>query len=386
MKLPLWAWILCLLGLPLIMVHSLIDAVTLPRMLMILLAEAFIFGLFIIQKEQPFHQHSNVFLSSFLGVSLIGYLLIAGISLSQTLSLSDGLVEWFKIFSWLGIILVSSYFLKNPKHNLALMKASVAATLVVSLIGLAEFLVILDKLEQDKILYTVNSTFEHKNLLATGLLLSLPFSFIVHQQSSEKLWKGLALVSVGLVLFLVLVTQSRAAWIGLGGSLFIGLILVLFSPSQRSKILKPKWIGITTILVALAIGSTWFFSSSSDVANSPIKRVQAIFTYEDTKNEHTETIKERFMLWQNSVTMIKDHPLLGVGLGQWKIHFPKYNIENLRSEQGQVFFQRPHNDYLWIFSEIGILGGLFYISIFLSILYAAFKVLRHHDIKKNPSY
>lgn len=386
MKLPLWIWLICLFGLPLIMVHSLIDAITLPRMLLLLGAEVAILGIFLFKKNQDFHKHTTVFLSSFLGISLMTYLVVAGISLSQTLSFSDGLVEWFKILGWLVLILLSSFFLKEEKHKLVLIRASMLAALLVSLLGLGEFLLIMDQLDQDKILYTVNSTFEHKNLLATGLLLSLPFSFITFIQSKEKFWKGLALLTIGLIFFLILVTQSRAAWLGLAGSLFVGFFLLLFSPAKRSKIINPKSLISIAVVCCLAISGLWTLSSQKDIANNPIKRVQAIFTYEDTKNEHTETIKERFALWKNSVAMIKDYPLLGVGLGQWKIHFPKYNIKNLRSEQGQVFFQRPHNDYLWVFSEIGILGGLLYLSIFMSIIYAALKVLRQLDFQKNSTY
>lgn len=386
MKLPLWIWILCLLGLPLIMVHALIDAITLPRMLLLFFAEIAILGLFLFRKNKDFHSHTTVFLSSFLGISLVTYLLFAGLSLSQTLSFSDGLVEWLKIFSWLIIMLLSSFFFKEQEQKIILLKVSMLAALLVSLLGVAEYLVIINKLDQDKILYTVNSTFEHKNLLATGLLLSIPFSLISFMLAKEKFWKGLSLLTTVLIFFLILVTQSRAAWLGLVGSLIVGLLLLLSSPNKRQKILNPKWIISITTVFCIAISGIWLFSSQNDVANSPIKRVQAIFTYEDTKNEHTETIKERFVLWNNSIAMLKEYPVLGVGLGQWKIHFPKYNIKNLRSEQGQIFFQRPHNDYLWVFSEMGILGGLSYLSLLLGILYAAFKVLRHHDLEKNATY
>ena len=81
-----------------------------------------------------------------------------------------------------------------------------------------------------------------------------------------------------------------------------------------------------------------------------------------------ESLKERLTLWTKSLSMVKEAPLLGVGLGQWKIALPLYGrIEKYEiSDRGikEIIFQRPHNDYVWVLSEIGVLGLTFYLSIY----------------------
>jgi len=77
--------------------------------------------------------------------------------------------------------------------------------------------------------------------------------------------------------------------------------------------------------------------------------------------------------------MIKDTPLLGVGLGQWKIVLPHYGkIDRMwESEEGlnEVHFQRPHNDYLWVLSEVGLFGFVFYLSIFATSVFYIVRIL-----------
>jgi hypothetical protein len=83
------------------------------------------------------------------------------------------------------------------------------------------------------------------------------------------------------------------------------------------------------------------------------------------------SVHERLELWSRTIRMIRDHPLTGVGLGNWRIVLPTYDTRGLRSETGTLHFQRPHNDFLWAASETGLLGGLLYLGVFMSVLVLA---------------
>lgn len=381
----IWAALLFLL--PLIMTFgSLIDAVSIPRVTLLLASAGLVSAYLLIKEKQAFVEHTQQFFSNPLGISLCVYAIVGLCSLGGALSLSEGIWEWFKLFGWLHFILVSSFLLKQKGSLLLFMKSSLVALFIIELIGLKEFAAILNQLEEDKILYLVNSTFEHKNLFATGLVMSLPFGFIVFRRSTERIWKGFAALVFGLAVVLILITQSRAAWLAMGGGLFFVFCSLLLTKSKRKLLLQTRYLLLGGLTLCLSVGIAWFLSSKNDVANAPVERIQALFTYENTKNEHTETIKERLLLWNNTLEMIKEQPVLGVGLGNWKIHFPKYQITGLRSEQGEVFFQRPHNDYLWIASEMGMLGLLAYLLVLLSTLFYAIRTLKERSKEENSNY
>jgi tetratricopeptide (TPR) repeat protein len=75
------------------------------------------------------------------------------------------------------------------------------------------------------------------------------------------------------------------------------------------------------------------------------------------------------MLWKKSYDMVRKHPVYGVGMGNWQIHFPDATLTGLwRAEDLNFTFQRPHNDLLWILTETGWIG----MSLFLIFIFALF--------------
>jgi hypothetical protein len=52
--------------------------------------------------------------------------------------------------------------------------------------------------------------------------------------------------------------------------------------------------------------------------------------------------------------MIAEHWTSGIGPGNWKYYAPKYGAFSFRTQYADRFFEHPHNDVLWVFSEAGI--------------------------------
>jgi tetratricopeptide (TPR) repeat protein len=88
---------------------------------------------------------------------------------------------------------------------------------------------------------------------------------------------------------------------------------------------------------------------------------------------------ERLQLWEKSWEMFKDSPLVGAGKGNWRIYLPDYGASGMRSAGGEIVYQRPHNDFLWVLAESGIFAFGFYLLLFIT---AAFYLI--HIIRKSP--
>jgi len=73
-------------------------------------------------------------------------------------------------------------------------------------------------------------------------------------------------------------------------------------------------------------------------------------------SEHGD--RGRLSIWGHTLDMVWDRPFGGVGLGNWQFIYPVY----ARGDQVNVSAapSRPHNDFLWIASEVGIPGWLVY--------------------------
>ena len=61
----------------------------------------------------------------------------------------------------------------------------------------------------------------------------------------------------------------------------------------------------------------------------------------------------RAHFWSGTVQIIRDHPLLGTGLGSFGSVYTRYDTGN-----GTYRLEQAHNDYLQIFSDAGVVGGL----------------------------
>jgi O-antigen ligase len=71
----------------------------------------------------------------------------------------------------------------------------------------------------------------------------------------------------------------------------------------------------------------------------------------------------RAQYWRATVKMIRDHPVIGVGLDAYGVAFPRYDSLN-----GTFRVERAHNDYLQTLAETGVIGSLIALA-FVVILF-----------------
>src|SRR5262249_51159999 len=64
---------------------------------------------------------------------------------------------------------------------------------------------------------------------------------------------------------------------------------------------------------------------------------------------------DRMSLWKGSLQMIRDHPFLGVGAGNWRLVAPRYEMPCELTIQGKVIVpDKAHNVYVQCAAEKGI--------------------------------
>lgn len=79
-----------------------------------------------------------------------------------------------------------------------------------------------------------------------------------------------------------------------------------------------------------------------------LERMQTAFLVADTSSEM------RIAMWESTVQMIMDHPLLGIGWGAYWMVYPLYDTYIV---DGSVTLVHAHNIYLNYWAEIGLIGG-----------------------------
>lgn len=145
----------------------------------------------------------------------------------------------------------------------------------------------------------------------------------------------LAIIIAGLFL-----SQSRAPILGLMISFFIFIAILI------KKYFSWKKIGV------IAITIVFLFIT---VALLPTEKIPLLNRFAITE-DNTRSIKTRFLLWESALKIIRDHPLLGVGLDSFNIHFPQYVPPQffVLEENLNTFADRTHNEFL----EFGVAAGI----------------------------
>lgn len=171
---------------------------------------------------------------------------------------------------------------------------------------------------------------------------------------SRHLARALILLAAGLSIAGLLLTLTRGAILGFAGSL---IVLMLWPRFRRAA------------LVLLIAGGV--FAALNFGALSRSRELSVVTTRLSTVTQGIQTGGKRIQIWDTTPRIIADHPLLGVGAGNFKNVSLEYGL----SEGGQPF-EHAHNVALTIAAERG-LGGLAMLFIFvLAIARTGFDALR----------
>ena len=97
-----------------------------------------------------------------------------------------------------------------------------------------------------------------------------------------------------------------------------------------------------------------------------------------------ESVNERLNFYTTALESIGDNPLLGIGVGNWKIKSIDLSKEIIVSYRVPYFV---HNDFLQILAEIGVIGGLCFIFyIFYPIFISFLRSLKSRNLKNGALF
>lgn len=82
----------------------------------------------------------------------------------------------------------------------------------------------------------------------------------------------------------------------------------------------------------------------------------------------------RAHFWSGTLGIIQDHPWLGTGLGSFGSAYTRYDTAN-----GTYRLEQAHNDYLQIFSDAGVVGGLLGLAFVILLFRAALRRMQTYD-------
>ena len=189
-------------------------------------------------------------------------------------------------------------------------------------------------------------------LTISGLMVMLVpiFCVILLDSAFPSYVKASALWALGCVGYGMYGNQSRGSWL-------FNMIMV---PIVSLPYILKRFGCVVAVLVVLG-GVVWGFSTQP----------QYVARFESITNTTTDASNlGRFDVWISSINMFKDHPVTGVGIGQWRtIYEASYRLP---TENQHLY--HAHNNFIQLLGEVGLLGLLGVLIFYGSIVVDNFVV------------
>ena len=283
-----------------------------------------------------------------------GVVLILILSLAFSFINSSNFVESFIPFLKFTLVFIAFFsFLisltKIPEPYIFISKAFTISILIESLYTIGDFFL------SESALTGISM---NRNISAFSILLKLPLLIYLSTKflKSTIIFKLIEIIAI----ISIIILQSRAAIF----SLFFIYFFILFFKNQK------KLSSLISILISLVF-LLFFLNSSSSVTSEKF--------FNPFNLNQDQSYNQRVSYYIGSLSLFKEKPIFGHGIGAWKTESLKNNVTDTNDI---IIPYYVHNDFLQMLMETGVLGFISYVTIFILILINLFKILHRNSINK----
>ncbi|MEA3335253.1 MAG: O-antigen ligase family protein [Chloroflexota bacterium] len=186
----------------------------------------------------------------------------------------------------------------------------------------------------------------HPNLTGGAMVILLPPAVALAAWSRTRWLRILAIIAVILVALVLMLTQSRGAWVA-------AVVALLLMPLLRYR----RWWMV--VVIAGIVGGVIL------LLTRPGWLVSNLFEPVQTTGTSLDTLPSRIELWIRSLAIVRDFGLSGVGPGMFErvvmVLYPPF-FNEFTGE-----FIHAHNIFLLTAAELGIPGLIAQLAMFLAL-------------------
>jgi O-antigen ligase len=207
------------------------------------------------------------------------------------------------------------------------------------------------------------STFGQPNWAAAYISMLLPILFlsIFEKKSIWYFWAGLFVVSFAGLWFTYSLSGLLSLGAGMGVVLLMNKALVLENKKRAAIVLA------VSLFVALLNLGLYLQRAEDMLTDLKKVAVQTFSVYAENGNNLSDTGFIRTGMWEGTVKMIFSDPkitLIGIGPENFPYVFPRFRPNSLNySSEWDYILNKPHNYYLQLGAETGLIGLLTYIAL-----------------------
>jgi O-antigen ligase/Tfp pilus assembly protein PilF len=299
----------------------------------------------------------------------IGFVAWAALSYFYAINPTEVLVNIVRHFNTLFMFLHLGILLYNIKDKNRLLSLAIMAILSIEV-----YAVLQQALEMYKagginpgVLKGVTA---NRNITAFSIAIKIPYVLYLIARAS-KLWVRIAYALLVLLsLFSLSIIQSRASFVA---AALIGLLLLFWTAVNFFKTRSIKEFSfnlyyLLPLVLALVLNQILISDKGADA----LSRAATI-----SVSTNDGSVNQRLRYYEDVLTHITKNPIMGVGIGNWKLTSIDYDKQDIT---GYVVPYHAHSDFIQLGAELGFVGFLLYLGVFIFAAYFAFVILLKSDL------
>jgi O-antigen ligase len=212
-------------------------------------------------------------------------------------------------------------------------------------------------------------TFGNRNFVAHFAAIGLPALIYMTVTARQAVWRFVGSIGAGAVIAALVLTRSRAAWLAVIAAAAAAAVPLLVSRQYwRGHAIGWRFVrliagGAVAAVAAIAVPNRLNWRSDSPYLES----ARGLVDYTSGSGQG------RLEQYRNSLRITAANPVLGVGPGNWPVHYPRFAPRNDRSlsSDGMAANPWPSSDWVAHFSERGVLATLALLGVFASLALGA---------------
>ncbi len=202
------------------------------------------------------------------------------------------------------------------------------------------------------------ATLGNRNYAAQLFLVVAPATAFSLIDAQTRRTRALYATAFALLTAGIITCRTRGVWIASAATLTFAIASVAWSAKRwRSPSNRAIRNHIATFALVTVIGATLGGATARHLWRSDSPLLETLGRLTDYQHG---TGLSRITQYRNTIQMVADHPILGVGPGNWSIAYPRYakpDDPDLRPETAQPLSRLPNSDWAGLISERGLIGA-----------------------------
>jgi O-antigen ligase/tetratricopeptide (TPR) repeat protein len=328
--------------------------------------------LYVGYHRASYGQRISQTLSTTLSYTYIGFILWAACSYFYAINPTEVLVNISRQVNVLVMFLVMGFFVYHLKSKKTFLSFVITAILSIELYAILNEA--LQMVNTSGVISAGNlkGVTANRNITAFSIAIKIPFVLFLVYKNQKALYKFILSGIVFLAILCLSMIQSRASFLAVGLILlaFLGLCIFLYINDKNKKHLFQFGYLFLPFLLALGLNQALLSDKGADA----LARASTI-----SAGTNDGSVNQRLRYYEDVVMHLSSNPIFGVGLGNWKLKSIDYDSKDI---QGYVVPYHAHSDFIQLGAELGIIGFLLYLGVFVWAVFFVYRLIRYSECSK----